>query len=260
MHPPTRRLFDRATLIAAVASVGSTARAHERDFAFSRDWHLPYKGEFEVESRTFWKDRHNDLLQQFEAEYGIADHFAIEPGLALKRENADEFKVESADLELRFNFREFGYGKLLPGFNLEYERRIEDENGAGGANAEEEPKNDVELKSLVSWYSEAGDDLTLNLNLGRGFGGEGESEWETELTAGWVRPFDLFGGTPGGKHEFKAGVELVRQMIQEHGLGVGPVITWRATEHLHLVATALIALRERDENSDEFRLILEWEF
>src|SRR5262245_61219753 len=119
----------------------ATARAHERDFTLSRDWFLPYKGENEIESRTFWKTKPNDLVQQFEYEYGITDHFAIEPGLEFKHPNSERFELEAIEMELRFNFLEFDYNKLLPAFNLEYERVVEDEEEDDAGEEEEEAKN-----------------------------------------------------------------------------------------------------------------------
>src|SRR5262249_39743211 len=72
----------RSVLVPIVAGslllvVPALARAHERDFTLSRDWHLPYAGENEIESRTFWQTKHNDWVQQFEYEYGVTDHIAL---------------------------------------------------------------------------------------------------------------------------------------------------------------------------------------
>lgn len=130
MHRP------RSLAQAVLAGVGSlallalpmnVARAHERDFTLSRDWHLPYAGEHEIEARSFWQPKPNALRQQFEYEYGVTEHFAIEPGLTFKKPNGDTFELEDIELELRFNFLEFGYERLLPAFNLEVEHRVEDE-------------------------------------------------------------------------------------------------------------------------------------
>jgi len=52
----------------ALLALGGRASAHERDFTLSRDWHLPYAGENEIESRTFWDPRPNDVAQLFEYE------------------------------------------------------------------------------------------------------------------------------------------------------------------------------------------------
>lgn len=259
---PTHRLMrlprPLLALLPALALLSDRATAHERDFAFSRDWHLPYAGEHEIEARTFWQLKPNDLVQQFEYEYGITDHVAIEPGLTFNKRNADSFELEAADFELRLNAFEFAYDKLLPALNLEYERRIEDDRKADLLG---EPKSEAEVKGILSWYTEAGEDFTLNVNFGRGFGGKGDHDWESEATFGYVRPLDFLPGfTPDPEHPFKAGIEAVHGLIDEHDWGAGPVVSWRASQHLHLVATMMFGLNDRGENGDELRFILEWEF
>jgi hypothetical protein len=249
---PRRALAAGALLgpLALSAFLSPSARAHERDFTLSRDWHLPYKGENEIESRSFWQPKPNDVFQQFEYEYGITDHFAIEPGLTFKKPNADAFELEEAEVELRFNFLEFGFDKLLPAFNLEYERRIEDDED-DDPDAEEEPKNALELKSIVSWYTERGEDFTVNVNFGKGFGGD-EDDWEGEITGGYSRPLDFIPGfVPSPDHPIEVGGEFIQRMIHEHGFGLGPVVSWRASEHFHALATYVFAVNERDENFDE---------
>jgi len=244
----------RFVALGLLGLVAPTALAHERDFTLSRDWHLPYQGEHEIEARSFWRPKPNVVRQQLEYEYGVTEHFAIEPGLTFKKPNGDSFELEDVEFELRFNFLEFGFDKLLPAFNVEVEHRIEDAE-------EEEPKNEVELKSIVSWYTERGEDFTLNLNLGRGWGGDGEKGWESELTAGYSRPLDLIPGlTPPVDQPIEVGAEFIQHMIREHGTGLGPLVTWRASEHFHLLAAYVFALNEREENFDELRFILEWEF
>lgn len=251
-----------AIAVAGVAfALASGAHAHERDFTLSRDWYLPYQGEHEVESRTFWQLQPNDLVQQFEYEYGVTDHFAIEPGVIFKKPNADHFDLEAIDFELRVNFFEFDFDKLLPAFNLEYERRIEDDDEDAASGDEEEAKNEAEFKGIVSLYTKRGEDFTVNVNFGKGFGGEGEKEWEGEITAGYLRPIDFIPGLePSKEHPLRGGIEFIQHTIHEHGTGLGPVVSWRLDEHFHLLSTFVVALNDRDENFDELRFILEWEF
>jgi hypothetical protein len=248
-------LVSGSLLLAAPA----IARAHERDFTLSRDWHLPYKGENEIEARSFWQTKHNDFVQQFEYEYGVTDHFAIEPGVEFKKPNGEEFEIEAAEVELRMNFLEFDYDKLLPAMNLEYERRIksgEDDD----ADAEEESDNKLELKTILSLYTRDGQDFTVNANVGRGFGGEGEHFWEGEITAGYSRQLDFIPGLAVSKEQpIEVGVEFIQEIFHEHRTGLGPLVTWRASQHFHVLATYVFALRERSEESDELRFILEWE-
>jgi hypothetical protein len=261
MHLRTRTSVLRTGL--AVASLAGVATAHERDFTISRDWHLPYPGESEVESRSFWDPRPGDFIQQFEFEYGISEHLAIEPGVKFMRIGKDPFQLTGADVELRLNFRDFGFNKLLPALNVEYERQLkETDEDSGNTNAGfDNPKNAVELRGIVSLYTERGEDFTVNLNVGRVFG-EGESEWEGELTAGYARALGMFAGLGAGEeHETKVGFEFLQGLSKEKNTGIGPVVSFRATKHLHVLANALVAVNHRGSgHNDELRLILEWEF
>jgi hypothetical protein len=245
---------------AALLALAPVASAHERDFTISRDWHLPYAGENEIESRTFWDPKPNDLVQQFEYEYGVSDHFAIEPGVKFVKFNADDFKLKMAECEFRFNFLDFGYEKLLPAFNLEYEHRVGDELEGENVNPDfDAPKQAIELKGIVSWYTER-DDVTLNVNLGR-VDDEDQWDWESELTFGYLRKLDsIFGWEPPKEHPIGAGVEVLQQFSHDKLTEIGPVVSWRATQHLHVLLAGLYAVNHREEHNDELRLILEWEF
>jgi hypothetical protein len=262
-HDDAVRLLRSTLALAGVAGLAGGARAHERDFTISRDWHLPYAGENEIESRTFWDPRPNDLVQQFEYEYGITDKIAIEPGLKFMKVGSDPFQVTGADCEVRFNFLDYAVNKFLPALNVEYERQLkETDEGSDNTNQDfDNPKNAFELKGIVSYYTERGEDYTLNLNVGRVFG-EGESETEGEVSFGYVHPLDFIPGwTPDEKHETKIGVEFLQGLSKEKNTSVGPVLTWRATQHLHVLLNGMYAINHRGGGHyDELRLILEWEF
>ena len=112
-----RRLTGIALAVSFVVPVCS---AHERQFTQSRDWFLPYKGEHEVEWRSFVDTTHGEYLAQLEYEYGITEWFAIEPGIEIKEKpDGGDYEVEGAELELRFHFLEFAYDKPLPALNVE---------------------------------------------------------------------------------------------------------------------------------------------
>lgn len=259
---PMRRLRSSAGA-AALLSFSGLAAAHERDFTFSRDWHLPYAGENEIESRSFYDPRPGDFAQQFEYEYGITQHVAIEPGIKFMTVGSDPFRLTSADIELRTNYLEFAYNKLLPALNLEYERQLhETDEDSGNTNSDfDNPKNALELRGILSLYTERGEDYTVNLNVGRIFG-EGEGGWESEFTAGYVHPLDFIPGfTPSDQHPMKVGIEFFQGLSQEKNTSIGPVLTWRATRNLHVLFNGMYAINHRsDGHYDELRLILEWEF
>ena len=232
----------------ALLLLAPSSSAHEREFTLSRDWFLPYKGESEVESRTFWNTRNNSIRQQFEYEYGVTDWFAIEPGIEFHHDDEDSFKAEAIDFELRFHFLTFEYERVLPALNVEYEHALDsDENDHG------------ELKGIVSWYGETGHDLTLNVNVGRELVSGGDHE--SEATFGYVRPFgELEPGDEAGLHSApRFGVEAAED-FQEHHVGAGPLVVFRGTEHLNVLTSYIFGMNDRDQNGDELRLILEWEF
>src|SRR5215471_12570838 len=118
----TRSTTIRWTIPAATLLLASPSLAHEREFTLSRDWFLPYQGEMEMESRTFIDTTHGDWLQEFEFEYGVTDWFAIEPGIGINQgTDGNDLRVDEYDVELRFHFLKFEYGKILPALNAEYE-------------------------------------------------------------------------------------------------------------------------------------------
>jgi hypothetical protein len=224
------------------------ALAHEREYTLSRDWFLPYKGESEVESRTFWDTRHNIATQEFEYEYGVTDWFGIEPGIEFVKDKGGDFELEAVDCEFRFHFGTFAYDKFLPALNVEYEHPTEgDEKDRG------------ELKLILSRYGQDGQDFTLNLNGGTELTSNGESE--SEMTFGYVRPFRSVDASSSAyfRDEPRFGVEAIHDFHESFN-GLGPLFVYRGTKHLNMLASYVFGLNEREENADELRVILEWEF
>ena len=260
------RTICAALAVAVAGLVAGTAVAHERDFTLSRDWHLPYVGECEVESRSFWNERSHDFTQQFEFEYGITKHFAIEPGLTFHKDVGDELDLDALDTELRFNFLDFDYGKILPAFNIEYEHPVGNDE-----------KDRAEAKFILSMYGTHGEDLTVNYNIGQELVHRGDSE--SELTAGYVFSLSSLlgidddekpksespeGGTEpprkfGRSDTLKAGVEFIQDFEETH-TGLGPIVSFRVSRNLHVLATYVVGLNDRPDNEDQARVILEWEF
>lgn len=239
MRPLLRTLIAAGLVAIAPAA---PALAHEREFTQSRDWHLPFRGEHEFELRSFFDTTHGEYRGQLEYEYGVTQHFAIEPGFEVAENEDGDYEIEGAELELRFNFGEYREGAWLPAFNLEYEHPFESDEA-----------DKLELKGVLSRYGEH-DDVTLNLNFGREL--EGERENESELTAGWLRRLD---GRDGSSSPLGLGLELVED-FEAHHLRAGPLVKWRAGARVNLLASYLPAIDDRhDGNFDELALILEWE-
>jgi hypothetical protein len=244
--------------LAAVVSAAPAARAHERDFVLSRDWQQAFRGELELESFTAWQPRTKDLAQTFKFEHGISDHVQIEPEVTGVRENGDRFRAESFALETYFNFGTFGYDKLLPSLNVEYERHVQD-----GVVEDDEADNHVELRGALSWYTHRREDFTVNLTLERGFGGDHfDHEWDGTLSFGYLRPLDFVPGLANSReHPISVGAEFLQNLYHDHNRVLGPVAAMHVTDHLHALASLLFGLNDRgDANPDELRLVLEWEF
>lgn len=246
-----RRLLAALPLLAAAAT---SAAAHDKDFAYNVDWALPYRGEFEVESWSTWVPRSNDFEQLLKLEYGVTDYFTIEPAFEFKKPNGENFKLEAAELEAYVNFRDFGYGKLLPALEGEVERLVTtpDED-------EEEARATARLRGILSLYTRDGEDFTVNAIVARRF--SGDDGWEGKITTGYLRPLDFIPGIPAQRNApLKAGVEMTQSLSEDHVTTIGPVVTWKALPNLNVVLGGQIALSDRDEHFDEIRLILEWEF
>jgi hypothetical protein len=239
-----RRLAIGLTFGAILASGG--AKAHFRDFCFSRDWYLPYRGEREIEARMLWLPKQSIFDQEFEFEYGFTNHFAIEPGFAVHREPGQDLHIDAWDVEFRFNFGEFAYNQILPALNVEYERPMHDE-----------PPH-AELKFVLSYFTKDGSDISFNFNVGRDL--ETGSDVETEITAGWVMPLAHNELTSHGYNTgIRGGFEFMSSLT-DHNTGFGPVIVLRKGEHFNVLATYLFGLNHGDQNPDQFRMIGEYEF
>jgi hypothetical protein len=246
-----------AAVLPLLCAVAPRAAAHDKDFAYSVDWSLPYRGEHELESWSTYVPRSNDFEQLVKYEYGVTDSFTIEPAVELQKPNGDPFKLESAELEAYYHFRDFGFGKLLPALEAEVERLVRkpDEEEED----EEEARATAKLRGILSVYTRDGEDFTVNAIVARRF--SGDEGWEGELTAGYLRPLDFIPGVkPGREAVLKAGLEMTQSLSEDHVTTIGPVVTWKALANLNVVLGGQIALSHRDEHFDEIRLILEWEF
>jgi hypothetical protein len=246
-----------ACALAVAAFAVSGASAHEREFTLSRDWFLPYQGEFEVETRNFFDTGHGIYSGELEFEWGITKHFAIEPGIAYREKDDEnnEFEMEAASLELRFNFGDFAYDKFLSALNLEYEHPFHED---------EDPKH-AEAKFIVARYGKNGVDFVANVNVGREL--NMDKEWEEEITLGGVMPLKRLGeelgedlGGAGWRQVPRIGLELIED-LKEHNTGIGPLFVYRATSHLNFLASYVFGIDDRDEdNADVLTIIAEWEF
>lgn len=247
----TRANFSRFALLvlATTAALGLAGRAeaHHRDFTFIRDWFLPYQGEQEFESRTTYVEGIKSFDQEFEYEYGVNNHMAIEPGIALHQDNGGKLHIDAWDAELRMNFGEFAFNKVLPALNVEYE----------DPSAQGEPSHG-ELKFIFSYYTEAGEDYSLNLNIGQELSGPKEKEGEALF--GYARPIGPHTeGAVGYQLGWRGGFESAFD-FQEHFMAAGPVVIFRARREFNALLTALMPLNHSGEQHTVLKLIMEYEF
>lgn len=135
-HPRTLRIVHnisamsqnsrfRACLLGTFAlsfifGAASSALADERDFVWTYDWRVPYKGERELE---FWLTDFgggkSDFLIEFE--YGVDGHYMFAPYIQIERDG-NEFRVNGWKFEQRYAFGGFRYNKLLPAVYFEVKR------------------------------------------------------------------------------------------------------------------------------------------
>ena len=233
-----------ALVLVSAAFLPKQAQAHERDFTLLRDWYLPYQFEREIEYR-FTHIKGGDFnAHELEFEYGINNHFAIEPGIEWVKEEGGKLHVDGYDIELRFNFGEFATNKFLPAINVEYEHPVD---------AEED--DHAELKFIGSMYDDYGNDLSINLNVGWAL--ENRKERESELAIGFMHP-----SRPGMGHRqqgWKYGVEFLHTLEGADRYTVlGPSVGYRANEHFHLLATYGFGINNADDRT--FKMVAEFEF
>lgn len=223
------------------------ASAHHRDFTFLRDWFLPYAGENEIESRTSFVTKDKVFVQEFEFEHGFTDHFAIEPGIEFHGEPGEPNHLDAWDVELRFNFGEFAFNKLLPALNVEYEHPVDSEES-----------DRAELKFILSVYGRDGSDLSFNVNVGQQL--RDEKEKEGEFLIGYSRPLTKGESVESGHFiGFRGGFEFMRD-FQEHHMLLGPTVSYRPSKEFNILGTVAFPLNHEDENHTQLKLIMEWEF
>lgn len=186
-------------LCAFAALAPSVAQAHERDYVWTYEWYVPYKGEWELE---FWATDFGGGRTDFqvELERGVDGRYAVAPYLLVSRDGND-FRVDGWKLEQRYAFGDFRYGRLLPALYAEVKKHGDEEyemefeaigtvalangwNWSGNLIAEGEAKGG----SAVEWgYATAiGRPLDYSTSLGiEAFGSFTEKEHFIGPTAGF---------------------------------------------------------------------------
>lgn len=110
--------------MAVVSLIGALcpalASAHARDYVWTYEWYVPYRGERELELWTTEFGGGRSALQ-IELEFGVDGRYAVAPYLLVSRDGG-RFRVDGWKLEQRYAFGEFHYGRLLPAAYLEVKK------------------------------------------------------------------------------------------------------------------------------------------
>lgn len=112
---------------AALLLFGSTssAFADERDFVWTYDWTVPFKGEREIE---FWATDFGGGKTDFwfEFEYGVDGHYMFAPYLQIER-NGNDYVVNGWKFEQRYAFGQFKFDKPLYAAYFEIKKENDEE-------------------------------------------------------------------------------------------------------------------------------------
>jgi len=235
----------RALLLAVAIGLLASEASAQRSFTRSRDWVIPHVREVEVEWRSFADTRAGQHLGQLELAYGFTRNFALEVGVEFEQREEQEADVESANLEARLSLGEFAFDEWLPALNVEYEHPNQTDAFDG-----------IEARFVLSRYREDGRDLTLNFVVEREV--EGDEETELAMTGGFLMPFCQRDETARWYGIPRFGLEAVWG-IDERTFGLGPLVAYRAGEHVNLLASYTFAFGDPGE-VDVLAFILELEF
>lgn len=107
----------RSVLLALLPCFVSLAVADQRMFVSTYDWFTPGRHERETEI-TYDMLRDHTGFAQLEFEYGVTDRWLIAPYILFSSEGGRE-KFAGLQLEQRYRFGDFHYGRLLPAVYFE---------------------------------------------------------------------------------------------------------------------------------------------
>ncbi|HVT12572.1 MAG TPA: hypothetical protein VHE55_09910 [Fimbriimonadaceae bacterium] len=104
-------------VIGAFLALASFAMSDQRYFIQTYDWNTPAQFEREIEL-TYDQFQGGAGFGQIEFEYGLTDRWMVAPYLLLEREGG-KTKVAGFQLEQRYRFGDFHYGRVLPAVYFE---------------------------------------------------------------------------------------------------------------------------------------------
>src|SRR5205085_1293120 len=105
------KLF-RTLTVATLAGLAALSFSDQRYFVFTYDWNTPSQFEREIEF-TYDHFRDGTGFGQLEFEYGMTDRWLVAPYI-LFDQNHGKAQVAGFQVEQRYRFGEFRYGRVLP--------------------------------------------------------------------------------------------------------------------------------------------------
>jgi hypothetical protein len=114
----------KGLILTALLGATTSAFAHERYFIFTYGWFTPSRFEREFEL-TYDHFRGGAGFAQVELEYGVSDRWVVAPYALFSQEDG-KFKFAGWQLEQRYRFGDFSYGRVLPAVYFEVHKENEE--------------------------------------------------------------------------------------------------------------------------------------
>lgn len=103
--------------IGALLTLAAVGSADQRYFTFTYDWNTPSKFEREFEV-TYDHFRNGTGFGQLEFEYGVSDRWMVAPYILFDQDHGKS-QIAGFQLEQRYRFGDFQYGRVLPAVYFE---------------------------------------------------------------------------------------------------------------------------------------------
>ena len=109
--------MSRLTAICTLTALAAVTSADQRYFVLTYDWNTPSRFEREIEF-TYDHFRNGTGLGQLEFEYGVSDRWMVAPYMLFDQDHG-KTQVAGFQLEQRYRFGDFHYGRVLPAVYFE---------------------------------------------------------------------------------------------------------------------------------------------
>ncbi|HEY3329478.1 MAG TPA: hypothetical protein VGK19_05615 [Capsulimonadaceae bacterium] len=215
--------------ILMTGAVVRPARADIERFAYTYEWFTPIKGELEIGVKHT-QSSSNNLQDQFEAEYGVTDRYAIE-AYANYLKDGGPYKYNGFQIEQRYRFGDYAHKKLLTAAYFEYEKLV-DEHG------------ELEAKAIFQYDPSSKSTFALNVIVTRPVMEDAKNEIGYSFGAAYFADrYDRYWYGVEAKGDFTSNQHFV-----------GPSVGCALDNRTHLTATFAKVIA--GPKGDEFRVLL----